>query len=54
MGHEEPNSILLEPGKSAEVIWTFSGDARIEVSCNVPGHRESGMMAPIRAEGGTS
>lgn len=48
MAHDDPNSVLLEPGKSAEVIWTFTGDAQIEVSCNVPGHREGGMIAPIR------
>ncbi|SPH18254.1 hypothetical protein DEA8626_01786 [Defluviimonas aquaemixtae] len=54
MAHDDPNSVLLEPGKAAEVIWTFAGDARIEVSCNVPGHRESGMIAPIRIEGRSS
>ena len=47
MAHSDPNSLLLEPGDSGEVIWTFSGDAKLELSCNVPGHRESGMLGSI-------
>ena len=45
MAHDDANSVLLEPGKSAEILWTFSGDASLELSCNVPGHRESGMLS---------
>jgi len=47
MAHSDPNSLLLEPNESGEVIWTFDGDATLELSCNVPGHRESGMFGPI-------
>jgi len=44
--HDEPNSVLLEPGKTDEVIWTFPEDADIalEFACNVPGHYEAGMQ----------
>jgi uncharacterized cupredoxin-like copper-binding protein len=44
--HDEPNSVLLEPGKTGEVIWTFPEDAQIalEFACNVPGHYEAGMQ----------
>ncbi len=47
MEHDDPNSLLLEPGKSGEVVWTFSGDADLEFACNVPGHYDSGMMGQI-------
>lgn len=47
MEHNDPNSVLLEPGKSAEVIWKFDTDASLEFACNVPGHYESGMMGRI-------
>ena len=47
MAHSDPNSLLLEPNANGEVIWTFSGDAKLELSCNVPGHRESGMVGAI-------
>jgi uncharacterized cupredoxin-like copper-binding protein len=43
MEHDDPNSVLLEPGKSAEIIWKFSTDARLEFACNLPGHYEAGM-----------
>lgn len=47
MEHDDPNSVLLEPGKSAEVIWKFSSDANLEFACNLPGHYEAGMMGQI-------
>ena len=47
MAHSDPNSLLLEPDEIGEVIWTFDGDATLELSCNVPGHRESGMFGSI-------
>jgi len=48
MGHNDPNSVLLEPGKSGEVIWTFSKTSDIEFACNVPGHYDAGMMGRVR------
>lgn len=42
--HEEPNSALLEPGESGEVVWSFPAATRIEFGCTVPGHYESGMV----------
>ncbi len=50
MKHDDPNSVLLEPGQSAEVIWTFPKDTELEFACNVPGHYESGMMGKIRLQ----
>ena len=47
MGHSHSNSVLLEPGQSAELIWKFNTDAELEAACNVPGHYEAGMIAKI-------
>ena len=44
MEHNDPNSVLLEPGKSGEVVWTFTNAANIEFACNVLGHYDAGMM----------
>jgi uncharacterized cupredoxin-like copper-binding protein len=44
MMHNDPNSILLEPGKTGELIWKFSNPSKIEFACNVPGHYEAGMV----------
>lgn len=46
--HNDPNSALLEPGKSGEVVWTFPEHATLEFACNVPGHYESGMVGKIK------
>ena len=48
MGHDDPNSVLLEPGKSAEVIWKFSKAGELEFACNLPGHYDSGMVGNFR------
>lgn len=47
MDHSEPNSVLLEPGDTAEVVWKFSGNGKLEFACNMPGHYESGMVGEI-------
>ena len=47
MQHNDPNSVLLEPSKTAEVIWKFSNKTKLEFACNVPGHYESGMMGDV-------
>ena len=45
--HEEPNSVLLEPGETGEIVWRFSDHADIEFACNVPGHYDAGMAGEI-------
>jgi len=47
--HDDPNSVLLEPGKSAEIIWKFPNKAvkQLEFACNIPGHYESGMVGSV-------
>jgi len=50
--HHEPNSILLEPGESGEVVWTFPAEADLEFACNIPGHYDAGMMGEISIGGG--
>jgi uncharacterized cupredoxin-like copper-binding protein len=47
MSHDEPNSVLLAPGESAEIVWTFPEAGSLEFACNVPGHYDAGMMGDI-------
>lgn len=54
MVHQDPNAVLLEPGERAEIIWAFPEEpVDIGYACNVPGHREAGMVGQIefRSEG---
>jgi uncharacterized cupredoxin-like copper-binding protein len=50
MSHDDPNSLLLEPGKSGEIVWKFTKPMKLEFACNLPGHYEAGMMGPIEFE----
>lgn len=54
MEHDDPNSVLLEPAKDGEVIWTFPESGQLQIACNVPGHYEDGMVGKIVIEGGRS
>ncbi len=45
--HNDPNSILLAPGKQQEIVWRFTKVVALEYGCNLPGHYEAGMMGPI-------
>lgn len=44
MKHDDPNSILLEPGQKGEVVWKFGTSGEVQFACNVPGHYEDGMV----------
>jgi uncharacterized cupredoxin-like copper-binding protein len=48
MAHDDPNSVLLEPGKSGEIIWKFARAKDLEFACNVPGHYTAGMVGRIK------
>jgi uncharacterized cupredoxin-like copper-binding protein len=43
MEHDDPNSLLLEPGKNGEIVWKFAQEMNLEFACNVPGHYDVGM-----------
>ena len=47
MKHDDPNSVLLEPGKTGEVVWTFPVAGQLQMACNVPGHYEDGMVGNL-------
>jgi uncharacterized cupredoxin-like copper-binding protein len=48
MKHDDPNSKLVEPGKTGELIWKFKQADSLQFACNVPGHYESGMVGEIK------
>ena len=47
MKHDDPNSVLVEPGKTAELTWTFSKADNLEFACNLPGHYQAGMVGKM-------
>lgn len=47
MEHDDPNSVIVGPGASEELIWTFSAATELEFACNIPGHYQSGMVGKM-------
>ncbi|MHC8325959.1 copper-resistant cuproprotein CopI [Pseudomonas sp. LB1P83] len=47
MKHDDLNSVLVEPGKTAELTWTFTKATNLEFACNVPGHYQAGMVGKL-------
>jgi uncharacterized cupredoxin-like copper-binding protein len=41
--HDDPNAVMVHPGETKELIWTFTKVDNVEFGCNVPGHYEAGM-----------
>lgn len=50
MEHNDPNSVLIEPGTTKELVWTFSKSSDLEFACNVPGHYQSGMVGQFEVK----
>jgi uncharacterized cupredoxin-like copper-binding protein len=51
MRHDDPNSVLVEPGSTEELVWIFPNANDLEFACNIPGHYESGMAGEIKLGG---
>lgn len=50
MKHDDPNSVLMAPSDTKEMIWTFTEATDLEFACNVPGHYQAGMYGDIDFE----
>ena len=50
MKHDDASSVLMEPGESKEIVWTFSEATDLEFARNVPGHYQADMVGDIDVE----
>lgn len=48
--HDHGNNVLLEPGQSGEIVWTFAQASDLEFGCNVPGHYDAGMKGEFKLD----
>jgi len=48
---DEPNAIILEPGETKELIWTFGDTGTVLYGCHVPGHYGGGMVGRVGVTG---
>lgn len=47
MMHAEPNAVVVDPGKTAQLVWRFSAAGTVDFACLQPGHFEAGMRGQI-------
>ena len=43
----DPDAIAVQPGRTGEVTYQFSGSGTVVIGCHVPGHYQNGMRATI-------
>ncbi len=47
MEHNDPNGRRLGSKETKEILWRFTHVGEFEFSCNLPGHREAGMVGKV-------
>lgn len=47
MHHDDPNGKTLSAKDTKELLWRFTKAGEFEFSCNLPGHREAGMVGIV-------
>lgn len=50
MAHDEPNSLVLQPGETKELTWRFPDAGTVLYACHEPGHYQAGMVGEITIE----
>jgi uncharacterized cupredoxin-like copper-binding protein len=50
MMHDDPNAILVPPGETGELVYTFGEPGELLIGCHVGGHYDAGMVANIVVE----
>ncbi len=51
MEHDDPNMVLVAPGKTREMIWQFTKAGKVDFACLQPGHYEAGMKGSFTVAG---
>jgi uncharacterized cupredoxin-like copper-binding protein len=51
MEHADANMVVVEPGKTGELIWNFNKAGTFEFACLQPGHFEAGMKGRLKVAG---
>lgn len=46
-GMNDPNAVVVEPGQSAELTFSFARAGQIFIGCHETGHWDAGMQASI-------
>jgi uncharacterized cupredoxin-like copper-binding protein len=44
---DEPNALVIEPGETKEITWTFEDAGAVLFGCHEPGHYAAGMKGEV-------
>lgn len=47
MAHAEGNQVMVDPGRTGELVWRFDKAGSYDFACLEPGHFEAGMKGRI-------
>lgn len=47
MEHAEQNMVVVDPGKTGEIVWQFNKTGKFDFACLQPGHYEAGMKGTL-------
>lgn len=47
MEHADENMVVVDPGKTGEIVWQFTKAGNFDFACLQPGHFEAGMKGKI-------
>ena len=50
MEHDDPNQLMLDPGKTGNLVWRFTKAGTVDFACLQPGHFEAGMMGKVSVQ----
>lgn len=47
MEHADENMVVVDPGKTGEIVWQFTRAGKFDFACLQPGHFEAGMKGKL-------
>ena len=47
MEHADENMVVVDPGKTGEIVWQFTQAGKFDFACLQPGHFEAGMKGTL-------
>jgi len=50
MAHEEPNTVTIPAGETAELTWRFAESGTVLIGCHQPGHYAAGMKGQVEVQ----
>lgn len=47
---DTPNGVVVSPGETGTLTWTFEQGGPVQFACHIPGHYRAGMKGAVRLQ----